>query len=381
MKKHTTLLLAGILAAGTALAGNPDRAGSAGAGQLLINPWAASNGLAGINMASVKGLESTFNNVAGLAFVNRNELTFSNSMYLSGTGISINSVGFATKVGDSGVLGLDVSSMSFGDIPITTEDLPEGGIGSFSPAFSRLGVSYAREFSNSIYGGLTMRIVSESISNVRASGVCFDAGIRYITGENDKLRFGIALRNVGAPMRYAGDGLTVTATPQGADEGLTVFQRSEKYELPSLGNIGLAVDVVSNDNNTVTINGQFVSNSFTKDQLGASLEANLGDRLVLRGGYLWEQGLLNAAQDVSTAYTGPAGGIGLNLPAGTEAVLKLDYSYRTTNPFNGTHTLGVKIAIRGSRSIFPILHEREGFDPLVRVHDCAGMLCSKHDHF
>ena len=123
MKKHTTLLLAGILAAGTALAGNPDRAGSAGAGQLLINPWAASNGLAGINMASVKGLESTFNNVAGLAFVNRNELTFSNSMYLSGTGISINSVGFATKVGDSGVLGLDVSSMSFGDIPITTEDL------------------------------------------------------------------------------------------------------------------------------------------------------------------------------------------------------------------------------------------------------------------
>ncbi|MEE2838001.1 MAG: PorV/PorQ family protein [Bacteroidota bacterium] len=345
MKKHTTLLLAGILAAGTALAGNPDRAGSAGAGQLLINPWAASNGLAGINMASVRGLESTFNNVAGLAFVNRNELTFSNSMYMSGTGISINSVGFATKVGDSGVLGLDVSSMSFGDIPITTEDLPEGGIGSFSPAFSRLGVSYAREFSNSIYGGLTMRIVSESISNVRASGVCFDAGIRYVTGENDKLRFGIALRNVGAPMRYAGDGLTVTATPQGADESLTVFQRSEKYELPSLVNIGLAVDVVSNDNNTVTINGQFVSNSFTKDQIGASVEANLGDRLVLRGGYLWEQGLLNAAQDVSTAYTGPAGGIGLNLPAGTDAVLKLDYSYRTTNPFNGTHTLGVKIAI------------------------------------
>ena len=74
MKKHTTLLLAGILAVGTALAGNPDRAGSAGASQLLINPWAASNGLAGINMASVRGLESTFNNVAGLAFVNRNEL-------------------------------------------------------------------------------------------------------------------------------------------------------------------------------------------------------------------------------------------------------------------------------------------------------------------
>ena len=345
MKKHTTLLLAAFFALGTAFAGNPDRAGSAGAGQLLINPWAASNGLAGTNMASVVGLESTFNNVAGLAFVQRNELAFSNSMYLSGTGISLNSLGFATKVGDAGVLGLSVTSMNFGDIPITTEDLPEGGIGSFSPAFSNIGVTYAKEFSNSIYGGITLRIIGESISNVRASGVCFDAGIRYITGEDDRLKFGIALRNVGAPMRYAGDGLTVTATPQGADGSLTMFQRSEKYELPSLVNIGVAVDVVSNENTVVTATGQFVSNSFTKDQFGGGVEATLGERLVLRGGYLWEQGLITGGQDVSTAYTGPAAGIGLNLPAGEGTSLKLDYSYRTTNPFNGTHTLGVKISL------------------------------------
>ena len=343
MNKHTSLLLLAALACSQAFAGNPDRAGSAGAGQLLINPWAASNGLAGTNMASVTGLESTFNNVAGLAFVQRNELAFANSMYLSGTGISLNSVGFATKVGDSGVLGLSVTSMSFGDIPITTEDLPEGGIGTFSPAFSNIGVTYSKEFSNSIYGGLTVRMIGENISNVRASGVCFDAGIRYVTGEDDGLKF--ALRNVGAPMRYEGDGLTVTATPQGADEALTVFQRSEKYELPSLVNIGVAVDVMSNDNTTVTATGQFVSNSFTKDQIGGGVEASLGERLVLRGGYLWEQGLLSSSQDVSTAYTGPAGGIGLNVPAGEGATLKLDYSYRATNTFNGTHTLGVKISL------------------------------------
>jgi hypothetical protein len=345
MKKHTSLLLAACVALGTAFAGNPDRAGSAGAAQLLINPWAASNGLAGTNMASVTGLESTFSNVAGLAFVQRNELAFANSMYLGGTGIALNSLGFATKVGDSGVLGLSVTSMNFGDIPITTEDLPEGGIGSYSPSFSNIGVTYSKEFSNSIYGGITLRIIGESISNVRASGVCFDAGIRYITGEDDRLKFGIALRNVGAPMRYAGDGLTVTATPQGADGSLTVFQRSEKYELPSLVNIGVAVDVVSNDNTVVTATGQFVSNSFTKDQIGGGVEATLGDRLVLRGGYMWEQGLIDGGQDVATAYTGPAAGVGLNLPAGEGATMKLDYSYRTTNPFNGTHTLGLKISL------------------------------------
>jgi hypothetical protein len=346
MKKQLSFLLVALMGLGSAFAGNPDRAGSAGAGQLLINPWAGSNGLAGTNMAISRGLESTFNNVAGLAFVERNELIFSNSLYLSGTGISLNSVGFATKVGDSGVLGMTVTSMNFGDIPITTEDLPEGGIGSFSPSFSNIGVTYSKEFSNAIYGGITLRIIGESISNVRASGVCFDAGIRYVTGEDDRLKFGISLRNVGAPMRYAGDGLTVTATQQGTATDLTMLQRSEKYELPSLVNIGVGVDVVKNDNTVITATGQFTSNSFTKDQLGAGLQAELGDKLTLRGGYLWEQGLLVGGQDVTTAYTGPSAGLGLHLPAGSNgSTLSFDYSYRTTNPFNGTHTMGVKISL------------------------------------
>jgi hypothetical protein len=244
MKKQLSIILIATLGLGSVWAGNPDRAGSAGASQLLINPWAASNGLAGANMASIQGLESVFTNVAGLCFINKNELITANSQYLGGSGISLNSVGFATRIGDAGVLGITVTSMSFGDIPITTEDLPEGGIGTFSPSFSNIGVSYAKAFSNSIYAGFTLRLISESISNVKATGVAFDAGIRYVTGEDDNMRFGISLRNVGPPMRYAGDGLTVTATPQGSPNSLTILQRSERYELPSLVNIGVAYDVL-----------------------------------------------------------------------------------------------------------------------------------------
>ena len=345
MKKQLSIILIATLGLGSVWAGNPDRAGSAGASQLLINPWAASNGLVGANMASIQGLESVFTNVAGLCFINKNELITANSQYLSGTGISLNSVGFATKVGDSGVLGITVTSMQFGDIPIMTEDLPEGGIGTFSPSFSNIGVSYSKEFSNSIFAGITLRIIGESISNVKASGVAFDAGIRYVTGENDKMRFGISLRNVGPPMRYAGDGLTVTATPQGSAGSLTVLQRSEKYELPSLLNIGFAYDVLKSENMVIELNGMFTSNSFTKDQLGFGAETRIGDYLELRAGYLWEQGLFSN-DNITTAYTGPAGGLTLKVPAGSNgSVIGLDYSYRTTNPFNGTHTVGLKIAI------------------------------------
>ncbi len=345
MKKQLSIILIATLGLGSVWAGNPDRAGSAGASQLLINPWAASNGLAGANMASIQGLESVFTNVAGLSFIDKNELITANSQYLGGSGISLNSVGFATRIGDAGVLGITVSSMSFGDIPITTEDLPEGGIGTFSPSFSRIGVSFAKAFSNSIYAGFTLRLISESISNVKASGVAFDAGIRYVTGEDDNMRFGISLRNVGPPMRYAGDGLTTTATPQGSANSLTVLQRSEKYELPSLVNIGVAYDVLKSENMVLELNGMFTSNSFTKDQLGFGVETRIGDNLELRAGYLWEQGLFSD-DNATTAYTGPAGGLTLKVPTGSNgSVIGLDYSYRTTNPFNGTHSVGLKITI------------------------------------
>ncbi len=46
-------------------------------------------------------------------------------------------------------------------------------------------------------------MISESISNVRANGVAFDAGIRYLAGDDGRLKFGISLRNVGLPCATA----------------------------------------------------------------------------------------------------------------------------------------------------------------------------------
>jgi len=343
---HTTqlvLLTCLMLGSFSVTAGNPDRAGSAGAGQLLINPWARTSGLANVSMASIKGIESTFLNVAGLASTQKTELIFTNSQYLVGTDIQLNSLGFSQRVGESSVIGLSVTSMSFGDIPITTAALPDGGIGNFSPTYSNIGLSFAKEFSNSIYGGLTVRVLSESISNVRSQGIAFDAGIKYITGENDQLRFGIALKNVGPPMRFKGDGLSVTAEIPTTGEQLTVEQRSEKYELPSLVHIGFAYDFLLNEDMILTANGQYTSNSFTQDQFGGSAEFGFKNRLFLRAGYLWEEDI-TSDEDTRTVLTGPAAGLSLQFPAGDNGtMIGVDYSYKTTNPFDGIHAIGLHI--------------------------------------
>ena len=194
------VLLSGLLATPT-FAGKSDRAGQAGATELLINPWARSSGFASANSASVRGLEAQYLNVAGLAFTGKTEVLFSSTQWLVGSGVMINSFGLSQKIGEAGVIGLGIMNMSFGEIDITTADLPEGGVGTFSPNFLNIGISYAKNFSNSINGGLTIRIINQNISNLSATGVAFDAGISYTTrlGSKDKeknkdnLQFGICL--------------------------------------------------------------------------------------------------------------------------------------------------------------------------------------------
>lgn len=333
-----------MMASTAAYAGNPDRAGSAGVGQLLINPWARSSGLANSNMASINGIESQFMNVAGLAFVKKTEIMFVNTNYLGGADIHINSIALGQRVGESSVIGISVAAMSFGQLDVTTADLPEGGIGDFSPVYANIGVSYAKEFSNSIFGGITMRILSESISNVKAQGVSFDAGIRYVTGERDHIKFGIALKNVGPAMRFKGDGLTVTGIMSNGTS-LTVEQRSDKYELPSLINIGLSYDFLLSEKMRLTTSGNFTSNSFTNDQFGFGAEFSFNEMFLLRGGYLWENDITDSDLRMN-ALTGPSAGLSLQLPFGeNKSEIGLDYSYRVTNPFNGIHSIGVHLSL------------------------------------
>ncbi|MBK6962626.1 MAG: PorV/PorQ family protein [Bacteroidales bacterium] len=345
-KYFTALLLTGILITpfGQATAGNKDRTGQAGASELLINPWARSSGWGGVNNSSVKGLEGLFSNVAGTAHTKGTELIFSHTQWLKGSEIGINTFGLTQKIGKGGVIGLGIMSMSFGDIPITTEDLPEGGIGNFSPTYMNINISYAKAFSSSIYGGINIKIISEVISDVSAQGIALDAGIQYVTGPRENVRFGITLRNVGPTMRFNGDGLSIRSLLPGQESYFTLEQRSADFELPTQLAIGASYDFKIGEIHRLTLAGNFISNSFTKDQYVIGAEYELKTYLMLRGGYSYEEGITNDA-DRTTAYTGPSAGFTVAVPLDKEkgSNIAIDYSYRATDPFSGTHSIGARI--------------------------------------
>lgn len=331
-----------VLVIGNAKAGNEDRAGSAGATELLINPWARSSGWGG-NTACVRGLEAQFFNIAGTAFTKKTEIGFTHSKWLQGSDININCVGLSQKVGESGALSLGIMSMDFGDIEITTAESPEGGLGTFSPQLINIQLGYAKAFSKSIYGGINIKIISESISDVRAQGFAFDAGIQYLTGFNeakDNLKFGIALKNVGNPMRFSGDGLTQkTETSFGAN--ITTSNRAERFEMPSLINIGGAYDFKLKDMHRLTLAAMFVSNSFTNDQTTVGLEYGFKKLFMLRGGYTFEKNG-TSKEETTNVLTGLAAGLTVEFPIGKSGkTIGIDYSFRDTDPYDGTHSFGL----------------------------------------
>ena len=188
-----------------------------------------------------------------------------------------------------------------------------------------------------------MKVISEQISNVGASGVALDAGIQYVTGSKDNLKFGISLKNVGPRMSFSGDGLSFRGFVGDEDDyKMTVEQRSSELELPALLNIGMSYDININ-RHRITGAGTFTSNSFQKDQYRLGGEYSYRDMLMLRLGYTYEEGI-RTPNTRTTALRGPSGGFTIELPMGENgSTFGLDYSYRHTDPFQGSHTIGARI--------------------------------------
>lgn len=355
MTRHLKYLGLSALILGTTVsqAGNPERTGQAGASQLLINPYARNAGMVGSNSARVRGLEAQFLNIAGTAFTRKTEVLFNRSAWLQGTDIFVNAFGLTQGIGETGTLGFGVVAINAGKIEITTEEQPEGGLGTYQPTFYNVSLSYAKMFSDNIYGGINVKLISEQIPNVSARGLAIDAGIQYHTGKYDQIHIGIALKNWGPKMYYQGDGLSRQATAVSVNNRsyqLTVNNRSGAFELPALVNIGGAYDLYLTKDSTglskkhrLSLNATFTSNSFTYDNGLFGIEYAWKEMLMFRGGLYTEKGIFST-NDRRTVFTGPAAGITFEVPFNEKkSTVGLDYSYRFTNPFGGTHTFGVRV--------------------------------------
>lgn len=347
--RNTVIIGAAVISCSSVFAGNEDRVGSAGATQLLVNPWARSTGSADAGIANVNGLEATFTNIAGLAYTQKTQIKFNYTNWLGNTGIRFMSAGLAQRISETSVIAVSIQSMNFGDIDITTVELPEGGIGVFSPRVNVFNVGYAKQFTNSISGGINFKVISQSISNLKSNGVAIDAGIRYVTGEQEQLKFGIALKNVGPTMRYKGDGLATQINYVSTGGKATLEQRSQAFELPSLLSIGGSYDFIFNENNKLALMLGFTANSFGNDQYRLGLDYGMTTEKAafnIRAGYIYEKNIFSI-ENRTNALTGFTAGFSVDALVGkNKSALGLEYAMRLAGPLGLIHTIGATISLK-----------------------------------
>ena len=346
------VVLMAVLSVGTAWAGNDNRRGTSGATELLINPWARSAGWGSVSVANVRGLDAFYSNIAGIAFINKIEVAYTNTMYLGGkSGIrsaaGINSFGLAVRLFDRGVVAATVTAYGFGNIDKTTEESPEAGSnGTFSPSFMNINVAYAHSFTKSIHGGVVLKLVTEQTADISGTGFAVDAGIQYVTGENDQLKFGMSLKNWGPSMSLKGTGLSRTIVNEAGND-MTVEFRQASMELPTCLNIGMSYDfLIPAADQRITLAASFTSNAFLKDNYTVGLEYSLFNIMQLRCGYVFQTDIFNSAKR-TTANTGLCAGASVDIPltkkkadGSTRPTLALEYAYRAASPLKGSHSIG-----------------------------------------
>ncbi len=327
-----------LLVPSTSLAGRGDKAGTAAATELLVPIGAASIGMGNSAIATAVGIEAIYWNPAGLSRTTYGSMgMISHMTYLADISVEYGAV--STGFFGLGSVALSLKTFSIGDIPVTTEEYPDGTGETISPTMMVVGGTFARNISDRISMGLNAKIIYEKMGDVSANDICFDAGVQYSgLGGVPGLEFGVVLKNIGPKMRYEGTGLLRNAT---IEDGLLVNTpvklQASSDDLPSTIEIGLAYTSVLDEANAVRMASVFRNNNYSEDEYGLGAEYGYDHRFFARLGYDFASGL-----EGREYIFGPTFGFGVKTTVYDLAV-SVDYAYRSVEYFSGNHVITLSV--------------------------------------
>ncbi len=321
-----------------ALAGGGKRNGSAGAQELLIPVGSRGLALNGSYISGFTGAEAIYYNPSGIIGGSDNvEVLLSQMNYIADLNVSY--VAVTSHVGDLGAIGFSIKSLGFGEIPVTTVENPSGDGSTFKPTYVTIGLTYANNLTDRIRVGATVKLVSEKIVRLSATGIAFDAGVQYSTfGGIDGLCLGVVVKHLGAQMAFDGADLLRSATEGGTTRGTQFYKiDAAGFDLPSQLEIGLSYEGSITNEFSGLITTTFQDNNYLNDEYKVGGELGFLNMFYVRGGYSF---IPQATSDDEKVF-GSTFGAGVKLDAGVK--ITVDYGYRTARLFDANHIFTVKL--------------------------------------
>jgi hypothetical protein len=248
----------------------------------------------------------------------------------------------------------------------TLED-PDGTGETYSVAETYLGLSYSQNFSDRFSAGFTGKMVSDQLGSTKATGFALDFGTNFHAMLGDRpIRAAFVIQNLGTNLKHDGSALETGVQrepPLGTVDIPQEIQparlRTSGWGLPVQFRVGVALDLLTQGMNRISVLGEFTQPVNTKPGAGAGLEwaltnvGNSGFSLAARGSYTLQPdnkldpgntaGFTTAQSTSTFSSDGVALGGGLAYGRGTWR-LGFDYAYRNLGALGGTNFLSFSVS-------------------------------------
>lgn len=330
----------------------PNRQGTRGANFLHIGIGARAGGMAGAVGSSISGPLSWYWNPAGAAttesfsaVVGRQKLYGDLDLPQTYAAGSIPLLG--------GVIGLNLNTLSSGDIKRTSEANPFGerlGGNAFQWTSTAVGLGYAKRLTDRLSVGGQVKLISEGIADATTKWTAFDIGTQFNTGLFG-LVIGGAIQNVGGVARASGplvQRLITTADGSQLSESRRVQFFTNNTELPVMFQLSMGSDLIGSANSLLggaggrnTLSGEIAVTDGTDQstQYGLGVEYGYRNVLFLRGG----KRLYNDDRGRGTTnQVGLAGGFGLRFPV-LKRNVRFDYSYEAAGALQNVQIFSFEV--------------------------------------
>lgn len=297
------------------------KVGTTAASFLEIEVGSRAVGMGGAFVAVADDATAIFWNPAGLARLPRGEVILLHTQWLAD--LNFDFAAIALPLGGFGTFGASITSLTTEDMMVRTVLEPEGTGEKFSMGDLSVAISYAKSLSDRFSIGFNAKYIRQNIWHMSASSFAIDIGTIFTTQFND-MKIGMSISNFGAKMRLEGNDTFVNydVAPQqeGSNDRIPAYLQTDKFALPLLFRVGLAMNVLKIGNNRLTVAADAAHPNDNTEYVNLGMEYVFNNMVSLRFGY----------KNIFTRDNeeGLTAGAGLKYKLAGTVHLKIDYAYQ-----------------------------------------------------
>lgn len=298
---------------------NVSKVGTTAAAFLEIGVGSSAVGMGEAFSAVADDATAIYWNPAGIARISKNEVILLHTKWFAD--INFDFAAITLSLGNFGTIGANITTLNMGDIIVRTVEEPEGTGERYSVADWVVGISYAKSLTDRFSIGSTVKYIHQQIWHMSASAMAIDIGTLFTTQFNN-MKIGMSISNFGNKMQLSGKDtqyyFDIDHTKYGNNDKIPCHLDTDKWALPLIFRVGVAMDVINSPNNRLTIAVDALHPNNNTESINLGLEYGFNNFLYGRVGF--------RSLFVRDGEGGATFGSGLCQRLGSTTV-KFDYSY------------------------------------------------------